>query len=153
MTGSGKTEIYLHAIAETLALGRQAIVLVPEIALTPQTVARFAGRFPGRVTVIHSELSPGERYDVWRTVRDGLYDVVVGPRSALFAPLAHLGLIVIDEEHEATYKQDAEEWGSFNVFYDARRVARELAEITGSLLLLGSPPRASTPILPPNRAN
>ena len=81
VTGSGKTEIYLHAIAETLALGRQAIVLVPEIALTPQTVARFAGRFPGRVTVIHSELSPGERYDVWRMVRDGLYDVVVGPRA------------------------------------------------------------------------
>jgi len=138
VTGSGKTEIYLHAIAETLARGRQAIVLVPGIALTPQTVARFAGRFPGHVTVIHSELSAGERYDVWRAVRDGLYDVIVGPRSALFAPLARLGLIVIDEEHESTYKQDAEEWGSFNVFYDARRVARKLADLTNSLLIMGS---------------
>ena len=138
MTGSGKTEIYLRAITATLAQGRQAVVMVPEIALTPQTVARFASRFPGRVTVIHSALSTGERYDVWRAIRDGLFDVVVGPRSALFAPLARLGLIVIDEEHENTYKQDAEEWGSFKVFYDARTVARQLAALTGSLLLLGS---------------
>jgi primosomal protein N' (replication factor Y) len=113
VTGSGKTEIYLHAIDETLRRGRQAIVLVPEIALTPQTVARFAGRFGGRVTVIHSELNTGERYDVWRAIRSGQYDIVVGPRSALFAPMARLGLIVIDEEHESTYKQDAEQWGSF----------------------------------------
>ncbi len=120
MTGSGKTEIYLHAIAETLRRGQQAIVLVPEIALTPQTVARFAGRFPGHVTVIHSELTTGERYDVWRAIRAGQYDIVVGPRSALFAPMDRLGLIVIDEEHESTYKQDAEQWGSFKVFYDAR---------------------------------
>ncbi len=119
MTGSGKTEIYLHAIAEVLRRGQQAIVLVPEIALTPQTVARFAGRFPGRVTVIHSELTAGERYDVWRAIRAGQYDIVVGPRSALFAPMERLGLIVIDEEHESTYKQDAEQWGSFKVFYDA----------------------------------
>ena len=138
VTGSGKTEIYLRAIDETLARGRQAIVLVPEIALTPQTIARFAGRFPGQVTVIHSELSSGERYDVWRALRDGEYDVVVGPRSALFAPLARLGLIIIDEEHESTYKQDAEEWGGFKVFYDARTVARRLAAQTGSLLILGS---------------
>ena len=121
VTGSGKTEIYLRTITAVLAQGRQAVVMVPEIALTPQTVTRFAGRFPGRVTVIHSGLSAGERYDVWRAIRDGRFDVVVGPRSALFAPLTRLGLIVIDEEHEHTYKQDAEEWGSFKVFYDARR--------------------------------
>ena len=138
VTGSGKTEIYLHAIAETLRRGQQAIVLVPEIALTPQTVARFAGRFPGHVTVIHSELTPGERYDVWRAIRAGQYDIVVGPRSALFAPMERLGLIVIDEEHESTYKQDAEQWGSFKVFYDARRVARQYAQMTGSLLIMGS---------------
>ncbi len=138
VTGSGKTEIYLHAIAETLARGRQAIVLVPEIALTPQTVARFAGRFPGRVTVIHSELTTGERYDVWRAIRAGQYDIVVGPRSALFAPMERLGLIVVDEEHESTYKQDAEQWGSFKVFYDARRVARQYAAMSGSVLIMGS---------------
>ena len=138
VTGSGKTEIYLHAIAETLGQGRQAIVLVPEIALTPQTVARFAGRFAGRVTVIHSGLSSGERYDVWRKVREGEFDVVVGPRSALFAPLPRLGLIVIDEEHEPSYKQNAEEWGSHTVFYDARRVAARLADLSDSVLILGS---------------
>ena len=138
VTGSGKTEIYLRAIERVLAQGRQAVVLVPEIALTPQTVARFAGRFPGRVTVIHSELSQGERYDVWRLIRAGQYDVVVGPRSALFAPLANLGLIVIDEEHESVYKQNAEEWGGFTVFYDARTVADRLAELTGSVLIMGS---------------
>ena len=138
VTGSGKTEIYLHAIAETLDRNRQAIVLVPEIALTPQTVARFAGRFPDRVTVVHSGLSRGERYDVWRQVRDGEIDVVVGPRSALFAPLPRLGLVILDEEHESSYKQDAEAWGSFSVFYDARTVARQLVELTGSSLILGS---------------
>jgi primosomal protein N' (replication factor Y) (superfamily II helicase) len=138
VTGSGKTEIYLHAIAEVLAHGRQAIVLVPEIALTPQTVARFAGRFPGRVTVIHSGLSSGERYDVWRKIREGAFDVVVGPRSALFAPLSRLGLIVLDEEHEPSYKQDAEVWGSFKIFYDARSAARKLADLVGGVLILGS---------------
>lgn len=138
VTGSGKTEIYLRAIAEAVAGGRQAVMLVPEIALTPQTVARFAGRFPDRVTVLHSNLSAGERYDVWRSLRNGRFDVVVGPRSALFAPMAKLGLIVVDEEHEATYKQDAEAWGGNSVFYDARRVAQRLAELTGSRLILGS---------------
>lgn len=138
VTGSGKTEIYLRAIEQTLSLGRQAIVLVPEIALTPQTVARFAGRFPGRVTVIHSALNRGERYDVWRMVRSGEFDVVIGPRSALFGPLPRLGLIILDEEHESSYKQDSEEWGSFTVFYDARTVAHKLAELTGSMLILGS---------------
>lgn len=138
VTGSGKTEIYLRTIAEALDRGRQAIVLVPEIALTPQTVARFAGRFPGRVSVIHSELNSGERYDVWRRARDGEIDLIVGPRSALFAPLPRLGLIVIDEEHESSYKQNAEEWGSFTVFYDARVLARQLARMTDSGLILGS---------------
>jgi primosomal protein N' (replication factor Y) len=138
VTGSGKTEIYLRSIEQTLALGRQAVVLVPEIALTPQTVTRFAGRFPGRVTVIHSALSRGERYDVWRMVRSGDFDVVIGPRSALFGPLPRLGLIILDEEHESSYKQDSEEWGSFTVFYDARTVAHKLAELTGSMLILGS---------------
>ncbi len=138
VTGSGKTEIYLRAIEEALQQGRQAIVLVPEIALTPQTVARFAGRFPGRVTVVHSGLSVGERYDVWRAIRDGHFDIVVGPRSALFAPLPRPGLIVLDEEHEASYKQNAEEWGSDTVFYDARTVAHRLAELTQSVLILGS---------------
>ncbi|MBX3012936.1 MAG: primosomal protein N' [Caldilineaceae bacterium] len=138
VTGSGKTEIYLRTIGETLARGRQAIVLVPEIALTPQTVARFAGRFPGRVTVIHSGLSQGERYDVWRHLREGKFDVVIGPRSALFAPLPRLGLIIIDEEHESSYKQSAEEWGSFTVFYDARTVARQLTTVSQSILILGS---------------
>lgn len=138
VTGSGKTEIYLRAIAEVCGRGRQAIVLVPEIALTPQTVARFAGRFPGRVTVIHSELNVGERYDIWRGIRNGRYDVVIGPRSALFAPMPNLGLIVIDEEHESTYKQDAEEWGGDKVFYDARTVARRLAEMVNCPLIFGS---------------
>ncbi len=148
VTGSGKTEIYLRALAATLARQRQAIVLVPEIALTPQTVARFAGRFPGRVTVIHSGLNAGERYDVWRHLRDGEFDIVVGPRSALFAPLARLGLIIIDEEHESSYKQSAEEWGSFTVFYDARTVAEQLAELSGAGLIFGS----ATPSLERYRA-
>ncbi len=138
VTGSGKTEIYLRAIDAMIRRGQQAIVLVPEIALTPQTVARFAGRFPGRVTVIHSALSPGERYDVWRAIRTGQYDVVIGPRSALFAPVPALGLIIIDEEHEGTYKQDAEVWGGANVFYDARTVARRMAATQGCLLIAGS---------------
>ena len=138
VTGSGKTEIYLRAIQEVLSRGRQAIVLVPEIALTPQTVARFAGRFPGRVTVIHSGLSAGERYDVWRMIRDGAYDVVVGPRSALFAPLPRPGLIIMDEEHEPSYKQDAEQWGSYKVFYDARMAARKLADLCDGVLIFGT---------------
>ncbi len=137
-TGSGKTEIYLRAIAEILARNRQAIVLAPEIALTPQTVARFAGRFPGRVSVIHSGLDNNQRYDVWRRARDGDIDVIIGARSALFAPLPRLGLIVIDEEHEASYKQNADEWGTYTVFYDARVVALQLARVTGSGLILGS---------------
>jgi primosomal protein N' (replication factor Y) (superfamily II helicase) len=106
VTGSGKTEVYLQAIAQALRLGRQAMIMVPEISLTPQAVERVAGRFPGRVAVLHSKLSAGERLDEWQRIRHGEVDVVVGPRSALFAPLRDPGLIVIDEEHDPSYKQD-----------------------------------------------
>jgi primosomal protein N' (replication factor Y) len=109
VTGSGKTEVYLQAISYALEQGRGAIVLVPEIALTPQTVDRFRSRFadkPERVAVLHSSLSDGERYDEWHRIRSGEAQIVVGARSALFAPVHNLGLIVVDEEHEPTYKQD-----------------------------------------------
>ncbi|HEM62346.1 MAG TPA: primosomal protein N', partial [Chloroflexi bacterium] len=132
VTGSGKTEIYLRSLREVLDHGGQAIVLVPEIALTPQTIRRFAARFPGRIAVLHSKLSIGERYDGWRRVRDGLVDIVIGSRSAIFAPLPRLGLIVIDEEHEWSYKQDK------TPRYHARDVAIKLAEITGSKVILGT---------------
>jgi primosomal protein N' (replication factor Y) len=104
VTGSGKTEIYLRAVQDTLARGRSSIVLVPEIALTPQTVRRFLARFPGQVGLLHSKLSEGERYDTWRRARAGLLNIIVGPRSALFAPLPDIGLIVIDECHDDSYK-------------------------------------------------
>jgi len=133
VTGSGKTEIYLRALGRALRDRRQAIVLVPEISLTPQTVQRFAARFPGRVAVLHSGLSVGERYDQWRRVRDGDVDVIVGPRSALFAPLPRLGLIVVDEEHDASYKQD-----DVPPRYHARETALALARITASVVILGS---------------
>jgi primosomal protein N' (replication factor Y) len=109
VTGSGKTEVYLQAISRALEQGKGAIVLVPEIALTPQTVDRFRSRFadkPERVAVLHSSLSDGERYDEWHRIRSGEAQIVVGARSALFAPVHNLGLIVVDEEHEPTYKQD-----------------------------------------------
>jgi len=134
VTGSGKTEIYLRALGETLARGRRGIVLVPEIALTPQTVQRFAARFPGRVAVWHSQLGAGERYDTWRRARSGLVDVVIGARSALFAPLPNLGLIVLDEEHDEAYKQDP----PFTVPYHARDTAVEYAKRLGAVCLLGS---------------
>ncbi len=132
ITGSGKTEIYLRAVAETLAQHKRALVLVPEIALTPQTVQRFAARFAGRVGVIHSGLSDGERYDVWRKTRAGAIDVIIGPRSAVFAPIDRLGLIVIDEEHEGSYKQE------HRPFYHAREVALQLARLTNATVILGS---------------
>ncbi len=132
VTGSGKTEIYLRAIGRALRHGQQALVLVPEIALTAQLVRRFAARFPGRLAVLHSGLGLGERYDEWRRLRHGQAQLAIGSRSAVFAPLPNLGLIIVDEEHEASYKHDGAPR------YHARDVARRLAEISGAVLILGS---------------
>ncbi len=137
VTGSGKTELYLRAVAETLALGKQAIVLVPEIALTPQTVARFGARFGEQVALQHSRLSAGTRFDEWRRLRDGRASVAVGSRSAIFAPVPRPGLIVIDEEHEWTYKQGELPGWQFP-HYHARDVAEQLARLTGAVVILGS---------------
>ncbi|MDP3046392.1 MAG: DEAD/DEAH box helicase, partial [Chloroflexota bacterium] len=133
VTGSGKTELYLRTLDGVLQQGKQAIVMVPEIALTPQTIHRFASRFPGRVAVLHSKLSMGEHFDEWRRIRDGLADVVIGSRSAVFAPLPRLGLVILDEEHEWTYKQTDPA-----PRYHARQVALKLAEMTGAMVVLGS---------------
>ncbi|MBL7063187.1 MAG: DEAD/DEAH box helicase, partial [Anaerolineae bacterium] len=150
VTGSGKTEIYLRAVAEVLEREQQAIALVPEISLTPQTAHRFGARFGRRVAILHSALTGGERYDTWRRIRTGLVDVVIGPRSALFIPFTDLGLIVIDEEHDASYKQEEIEFGAGDKqrdrlppkplvpFYHARDVALELARLTGAPVILGS---------------
>ena len=139
VTGSGKTEVYLRAISHVLAQGKTACVLVPEIALTPQTVGRFRSRFGDDVAVLHSRLSAGERFDQWDIVRSGAAHVVVGTRSALFAPLRNLGLVIIDEEHEGSYKQDS------SPRYDARRVAAKLCELRDATLVLGSAtPRITT---------
>ena len=135
VTGSGKTEIYLHALEATLAAGRRAIVLVPEISLTAQTVLRFEMRFPGRVAVIHSQLSLGQRYAVWDRVRRGEADVVIGPRSALLAPVSRLGLIVLDEAHDDSYKQTEP---IPLPAYHARDVACALGRLTGATVLFGS---------------
>lgn len=132
VTGSGKTEVYLRLIDEVLRLGRTAIVLVPEISLTPQMVSMFTGRFGKRVAIQHSRLSLGERYDQWQKIRRGQVDVVIGARSAIFAPLEKLGIIIVDEEHELTYKSE------HTPKYDARHVARARCNINGALLLLGS---------------
>ncbi len=132
VTGSGKTELYLRATAETLRRGRQAIILVPEIAITPQTVRRFLVRFPGQVGLLHSRLSEGERYDTWRRARLGLLKVVIGPRSALFAPLPEVGLIVADECHDGSYYQ------SEPPFYHAVDAAKAYARLSGAVCILGS---------------
>ncbi|MBS6400550.1 MAG: primosomal protein N' [Atopobiaceae bacterium] len=132
VTGSGKTEVYLDAIERSLADGRGALVLVPEISLTAQTVGRFRSRFGDDVVVLHSRLSAGERFDQWDLVRRGEAHVVVGARSALFAPLADPGLIIIDEEHEGSYKQDK------SPRYHAREVAARMARERGCALVLGS---------------
>ena len=132
VTGSGKTELYLRAAAEVIRQGRQAIILVPEIAITPQAVRRFLVRFPGQVGLIHSRLSPGERYDTWRRARLGLLKVVIGPRSALFAPLPNIGLIVADECHDGSYYQ------SDPPFYHAVEAARVYARLCGAVCILGS---------------
>ena len=132
VTGSGKTEIYLRAVAETLLAGKQAIILVPEIALTPQTVRRFLDRFPGQVGLVHSQLSAGERYDTWRRARSGNLPVIVGPRSALFTPLPDLGLIILDECHDTSYYQTE------SPSYNALDAAVIYARLAGCVCLMGS---------------
>jgi primosomal protein N' (replication factor Y) len=131
-TGSGKTLVYLDAVAELVSAGRQAILLVSEIALTPELLARYQGRFPGRTVVLHSRLSAAEHYRSWQAVASGEAQVVVGSRSALFAPTARLGMVVLDEEHEWTYKQDA------SPRYHAREVALELGRLAGVPVVLSS---------------
>ena len=133
ITGSGKTEVYLDAVDCCIQAGKQAIVLVPEIALTYQTIQRFASRFPDNVAVLHSGLSDGERFDQWWKIRNGRYGVVIGSRSAIFAPVPELGLVVMDEEHEWTYKQH-----DTAPRYHARQVALRLSELTKCLVVLGS---------------
>ena len=132
VTGSGKTEVYLRAAAATLERGRSVIVLVPEIGLTPQIVARFVARFGDTVAVLHSRLGAGERHDEWLRLRRGEARICVGPRSAVFAPLDDLGLIVVDEEHDASYKHEGDPR------YDARRVAAFRATQSGAVLVAGS---------------
>jgi primosomal protein N' (replication factor Y) len=133
ITGSGKTEVYLQALAAVIARGLRGLVLVPEIALTPQAMARFAGRFPGRVALLHSGLTPAERRDEWRRIRAGAVDIVLGSRSALFAPIERLGLIVVDEEHETAYKEELRP-----PTYHARDAAIQLGALTGAPVVLGS---------------
>ena len=133
VTGSGKTEVYLRAIQHAAARGEQSVFMVPEIALTPQTLQRVNARFPGRVAVLHSGLTPRQQFDQWWKIRDGQCDVIVGPRSALFAPAPNLGLIVIDEEHEWTYKQEEAQ-----PLYHTRTAALELSRLTGAPVVLGS---------------
>ncbi|MBM3986004.1 MAG: primosomal protein N', partial [Planctomycetes bacterium] len=131
VTGSGKTEVYLQTLSECVARGRQGLVLVPEISLTPQTVRRFRERFE-RVAVLHSHLTDAERADQWRRIRRGEADVVVGARSAVFAPVPNLGLVILDEEHETTFKQQ-------NVpRYHAREAALERTRLCGAITLLGT---------------
>ncbi|CCQ96054.1 Primosomal protein N' [[Clostridium] ultunense Esp] len=132
VTGSGKTEIYLQLVEEMIKRGKETIVLVPEIALTPQTIHRFVGRFGDNVALLHSKLSFGERFDQWRKVKEGKVKIVVGARSAIFAPFTNLGLIIIDEEHESTYKS------SMNPKYDTIEVAEKRCEQLGAFLVQGS---------------
>src|SRR5207244_586051 len=137
VTGSGKTEVYLQAIAQTLRQGKGAIVLVPEISLTPQTVERFKARFcsgPLRtlVAVLHSHLSAGERHDEWHKIRQGRARIVIGARSAIFAPIEPLGLIIVDEEHENSYKQEE------SPRYNARDVAVVRGQMENAVIVLGS---------------
>ncbi|MEO8204890.1 MAG: DEAD/DEAH box helicase, partial [Chthoniobacterales bacterium] len=135
ITGSGKTEIYLHAIKDALKAGKTALVLVPEISLTPQTVDRFKSRFADvqtDIAVLHSHLSDGERHDEWHRIRSGVAKIVIGARSAVFAPLENLGLIVVDEEHESSYKQEE------MPRYHARDVAVVRARSENCAILLGS---------------
>lgn len=132
VTGSGKTEVYMNLVSEVLSAGKSAIMLVPEIALTPQMIERFKGRFGRNVALFHSKLSPGERYDEWFRIKKGEASLVVGARSAIFLPLKNLGLIIIDEEHENTYKSD------HNPKYNTKEVAKFLCEIKNCKYVLGS---------------
>jgi len=132
VTGSGKTEIYIRAAEEVVRRGKQAIILVPEIALTPQAVQRFLSRFPGQVGIVHSKLSEGERYDTWRRARAGALKVIIGARSALFAPLPNIGLIVADECHDASFHQ------AEPPFYHAVNAAQIYARLCGAVCVLGS---------------
>src|SRR5262249_20376921 len=131
-TGSGKTEVYLQACAAALACGRGAIVLVPEIALTPQALARFRARFGDRVAILHSGLTEAERRDERERIAAGEAPVVVGARSAIFAPVRGLGLVVVDEEHDASYKQESDPR------YDARTVAAKRAALERAVVVYGS---------------
>lgn len=132
VTGSGKTEIYLQLVEEMLIKDKDSIILVPEISLTPQTIDRFVGRFGSQVAVLHSKLSQGERFDQWRRIKENKVKIVVGARSAIFAPFNNLGLIIIDEEHETTYKSDQ------NPKYDTIEVAKKRADLENATLVLGT---------------
>ncbi len=132
VTGSGKTEVYMQVMAQVLDSGKSVIVLVPEISLTPQTASRFISRFGERVALLHSRLSDGERFDQWHRIKNGDADIVIGPRSAVFAPVKNLGLMVIDEEHSDSYKSDT------SPRYHARQVARKRTELANCPLILGS---------------
>lgn len=132
ITGSGKTEVYLDLIAHCISMGKEAIVLIPEIALTYQTVKRFTRRFREKVSIMNSRLSKGERYDQFERAKNGDISIMIGPRSALFTPFRHLGLIIIDEEHEGSYKSESVPK------YHAREVAEKIAEMSNATLVLGS---------------
>ena len=133
VTGSGKTEVYLRAVEACITEGKRAIIMVPEIAMTPQTLQRFASRFPGQIALQHSGLTMGQRFDQWHQIENGRYNVVIGSRSSIFAPVENLGLVVIDEEHEWTFKQSDRA-----PRYHARDVAEKLCELSGAALVLGS---------------
>ncbi|MBW1679708.1 MAG: primosomal protein N', partial [Deltaproteobacteria bacterium] len=132
ITGSGKTEVYLKAIEATMGTGRGAIVLIPEIALTPQFIARFKARFGDKIAQIHSGLSRGERFDEWRRIRNREVQIVIGARSAIFAPLKSPGIIVVDEEHDGAYKQDE------RICYNARDLALVKGKMHNAVVILGS---------------
>ncbi|MCK4649403.1 primosomal protein N', partial [bacterium] len=132
ITSSGKTEVYLQCIDDVINRGKSAIVLIPEISLTPQTVERFKSRFGEKVAVIHSQITGGRRFREWKNIKDGVSKIVVGARSALFSPVKDLGIIVVDEEHETSYKQED------TPRYHARLVAIERAKIAGCPVILGS---------------
>ncbi|MDR3090869.1 MAG: primosomal protein N' [Clostridiales bacterium] len=132
VTGSGKTEVYMRLIDAALRAGKSAVMLVPEISLTPQTVSVFLGRFGEKVAVTHSRLSAGERFDQWERAREGEVSVMIGPRSALFAPFSNVGCVIIDEEHEHSYKSE------LSPKYHAREIARFICEKKGAQLVLGS---------------